>query len=108
MDGFAFSSDYLLNPYADWKVTIHSVSAGKEITTLRLSQDGWQLSSADWWLIHENGEIEIAGENRNTLWIAAPRNAVWRLEAVDEAGNVIPDAKIIWEAALTPLAEPAQ
>lgn len=108
VDGFAFSSDYLLNPYADWKVTIHSVSAGKEITTLRLSQDGWQLSSADWWLIHENGEIEIAGENRNTLWIAAPRNAVWRLEAVDEAGNVIPDAKIIWEAALTPLAEPAQ
>ena len=32
VDGFSFSSDYLLNPYADWKVTIHAASAGKKIT----------------------------------------------------------------------------
>ena len=108
MDGFAFSSDYLLNPYADWKVTVHLVFAGEEITTLRLWQDGWQLSSPDWWILHEDGEVEIAGENRRSLWIAAPRNAAWRVEALDANGDVIPDAKIIWEVALTPLAEPAQ
>ena len=59
VDGFAFSPDYLLNPYADWKVTVHSASAGKKISSLRLWQDGWQLSSPDWWILHEDGEINV-------------------------------------------------
>ncbi len=105
VEGFSCSSNYLLNPYADWKLTIHSVSAGREIPTLRLWQDAWQLSSPDWWIIHEDGTVEIAGENRHVLWIAAPRNAAWRLEAVDADGRVIPNAEIAWTMELLPQAE---
>ena len=105
VDGFALSPNYLLNPYADWKVSIHSVSREKEIATLRLWQDEWLLSSPDWWIIHEDGEVEIAGESRHSLWIAAPRNTTWRLEAVDTDGNVIADTDIVWKAELMPLDE---
>ncbi len=105
VDGFSFSSNYLLNPYADWIITIHSVSAEKENATLRLWQDGWLLSSPDWWKIHENGAVEIAEEGRHSLWIAAPRNTAWRLEAVDADGHFITNAEIIWEVELMPLAK---
>ena len=97
--------NYLLNPYADWIITIHSVSAEKENATLRLWQDGWLLSSPDWWKIHENGTVEIAEEGRHSLWIAAPRNTAWRLEAVDADGHFITNAEIIWEVELMPLAK---
>ncbi len=107
LDHGTFSPRYTLNPFADWVVSVQSVHApsGKRISTLRLWQGGWLLSSPEWWRIGPDGAVEIAGEGRESLWIAAPRDSSWRLEAVDEDGGVIRDAEITWSAALMPLTE---
>ena len=103
----AFPADYVFNPYADWKITVRSVQApeGKRKSTLRLWQDEWLISTPDWWNIADNGAIEIAGDRRISLWIAAPRNTIWRLEAIDPDGAVIPDAILQWSAELMPMFE---
>ncbi len=100
--GLSLSPDYTANPFADWRVTVERVTVptGKPFpASLRLWQGGWEMSSPDWWIIHGDGTVEIAGEGRTALWIAAPADTRWRLEALDSAGNVIPDAAVQWEAA---------
>lgn len=102
-----FSADYTFNPYADWKITVQSVLApeGKRISTLRLWQGEWLISTPDWWNIAEDGAVEIAGDGCVSLWIAAPRNTLWRLEAIDPDGAVIPDAILQWSAERMPMIE---
>ena len=63
------------------------------------------ISTPDWWNIADDGAIEIAGDRRISLWIAAPRNTIWRLEAIDPDGAVIPDAILQWSAELMPMFE---
>ncbi|MBR6028558.1 MAG: hypothetical protein IKP40_05650 [Clostridia bacterium] len=100
----SLSPAYTLNPYADWRLTVTAVSApeGAEIASLRLLQDGWTLSSPAWWHLTPEGEgrwtVEIAGEARQTLWIAAPAESVWKVEAIDTAENAVNGAEVEWEA----------
>ena len=105
VEGLALSPGYLQNPYADWVIRVRSVSApaGKTVRGLRLWRGESLVSDTAWWLIGEGGSVEIGGEGRTSLWMAFPRDSVWRLEAVDEAGNPVADAVIDWEAERLPV-----
>ncbi len=98
--GLSLSPEYLVNPFADWRVTVRGVSVpeGREAVSLRLWQGEWEMSAPDWWILREDGSIEIAGEGRIALWIASPADTVWRLEALDRDGKAISGASIDWEA----------
>ena len=102
VEEYSFSCDYISNEYADWKVSVRSVSGAGEAFTLRLWQGAWQIAADEWWSFEktESGEyaVRIRDAGRQSVWVAAPPDTVWKCEAVDGNGNVPENAVIDWEA----------
>lgn len=99
VEGMTLSCNYLVNPYADWKITVTEVESPEADFTLRLSRDGWVVSDAAWWRFEQRDgvwRVTIADDVRQSLWCAAPRGTHWRLEVIRPDGSVIPGARVEW------------
>ena len=108
MEGLTLSYAYTRNDYADWLITVERVTLPEGVTdaTLRLSRDGWTLSTPAWWLLEaaEDGSntVWIAEPGRQRLWAAAPADARWTLEVIHADGTPVEGAEAVWSAAYLP------
>ena len=95
-----FSFEYESNPYADWRVTVEAAQL-KMGQTLELSQDGWVLSTLDWWRVTpgEDGWMTVAmgEEGRHSIYVAASAGSRFSLRIADENGQTAPGL-IRWRA----------
>ncbi|MGN0506915.1 MAG: hypothetical protein ACI4FZ_10155 [Lachnospiraceae bacterium] len=90
-----FSQEYLSNPYADWEITIESVTLQKKLRpyteiTAVLYQGPWRLSGSDWWstvVTDAADTYEVSFGATNTIYVAAPKDTVWTLEAETADGT---------------------
>ena len=95
-----FSFDYESNPYADWRVTVEAARL-QPGQTLELSQDGWVLSTEDWWLFTPGDDgmtaVSIGDAGRQSIYVAAGAGSRFSMRIVDEEGRTVPGL-IRWQA----------
>lgn len=95
ISGAALSADYTVNPYAEWRISnIHAVipaTVDVSTVTLHLIRDGWELSNPAWFTLTQKkpGVYAVTAGGQDTLWIAAPADAVFRFEVRDPDGRLL-------------------
>ncbi|MBQ8554306.1 MAG: hypothetical protein IJ438_00395 [Clostridia bacterium] len=91
------SAEYISNDYADWRITLGQAVIPTTVDvsdcTVHLIRDGWEMSQPTWFELTKRADgsycMNITGESRSVLYVAAPKNTIWRMEIRNSAGQVV-------------------
>ena len=102
--GAELSSDYTLNPYAEWKISgmraLIPPTVDASTVTLHLMCDGWELSNPAWFALTEEkpGVYAVTAGGQEELWIAVSQEATWRFVVRDPEGRTLSTCVVAFDA----------